>query len=673
MTPPSAELHLPSFVETVRLSHIGFRFKDRSSNVGNFVSKMAATMGDGVYPPAELLSGPYLLEFGGGKEDEPTWPEGYREALLEASQWLDFNKCRVMLVGAEVETLVTPGKEVQLPSRYTGSAAYGIVKYPGAVNFQQARHVKREEAVKPGWQEEPWYGQVYRVEKLDASLIESWKNPESNVKLHFPHPNEFIPLHLISNQTKETPASRPRLIQYNDRIWTFYKADDRFATPRTNVICILRCPLVYSSPFDSILAKLYCDLVKDALSEETYDAEVAGCSFTLDMTTEGFYLSVDGYTEKMEVLLSKVLNKMKNVAASPNPERFTVLKEQMERSLKSWDSEGAQQHASWWCTSLLQEKIWTNAEKREALPALLDASVVSTWVPRMLDDMHIEALVHGSMDETRAKKLTETVWVTLHPTRVLPVAERCCNLRTVIVPPGNWVFSMPLPNKEDPNSAIEYYLQLGDVTDCELRVMAKLFGQIAQEPAFDTLRTKEQLGYLVWSGTKRQTGIMGWRCVVQGSHHPSHVETRIEAFLDKIMMNLIEMTDEEFLRNKKALEASLLETPKNLASETSRFWSHVNSRLYDFDSRREEVVLLQGVTMDNLIDWCKRKIVTSPERRKLSCWVTSQLCKSIENIEDKKYDYIDDASMWKMSQQLGPSPFCVWKGGMMNLESTPSV
>ena len=50
---------------------------------------------------------------------------------------------------------------------------------------------------------------------------------------------------------------------------------------------------------------------------------------------------------------------------------------------------------------------------------------------------------------------------------------------------------------ENVNSAIEQFTYIGDITHQKDRVALSLLGQMVQEPLFDQLRAKEQLGYIV--------------------------------------------------------------------------------------------------------------------------------------------------------------------------------
>ena len=108
--------------------------------------------------------------------------------------------------------------------------------------------------------------------------------------------------------------------------------------------------------------------------------------------------------------------------------------------------------------------------------------------------------------------------------------------------------------------------------------------QILSEPAFDILRTKEQLGYVVGANMWTTPGdnMVGLRIVVQSERGPVYLEGRVEAFLDHMKGVLEFMTDEQFAEQKNGLERKWREVPKNLKEEASGFWSQIDSSYLDF-------------------------------------------------------------------------------------------
>ena len=137
----------------------------------------------------------------------------------------------------------------------------------------------------------------------------------------------------------------------------------------------------------------------------------------------------------------------------------------------------------------------------------------------------------------------------------------------------------------EPNSSLTYYIHFGSLLDDQLRVTASVLSHIITEPAFNVLRTKEQLGYIVFSSTWPSAGMheKGIRIVVQSERSPVYLEQRVEAFLSHMKTVIEEMVDATFAQQKLSLENKWKETPKNLAEETSRFWVHIDSGYLDFE------------------------------------------------------------------------------------------
>jgi hypothetical protein len=69
-------------------------------------------------------------------------------------------------------------------------------------------------------------------------------------------------------------------------------------------------------------------------------------------------------------------------------------------------------------------------------------------------------------------------------------------------------------------------------TDLRLRVLTDLVEQVVSEALYDTLRTKQQLGYTVSSGARLTHGVTGFCVVVVSAAFDAvTVEQRIEAFM----------------------------------------------------------------------------------------------------------------------------------------------
>lgn len=188
------------------------------------------------------------------------------------------------------------------------------------------------------------------------------------------------------------------------------------------------------------------------------------------------------------------------------------------------------------------------------------------------------------------------------------------------------------------NSGIIYNVQIGSPTDAKLRAQLQLFSQIAKEPTFDTLRTKEQLGYIVMSGMTESAGSLNFRFLVQSEKKPDYVETRIEAFMDWLKTHIESLSEEDFEKQKGSLIAKKEERPKNLGEETQRFLGRITDKYYEFDRREfsidivyradqvgeKEVASLRSTTKTDVLDLFMKHIHPSSETRsKLSTHLVS--------------------------------------------------
>lgn len=97
-------------------------------------------------------------------------------------------------------------------------------------------------------------------------------------------------------------------------------------------------------------------------------------------------------------------------------------------------------------------------------------------------------------------------------------------------------FLFEVQTKYHSSSCTQIYCQTG-LQSTESNMLLELLAQILSEPCFTTLRTKEQLGYIVFSGVRRTNGAQGLRIIVQSDRHPKYVEQRIHIFLNSMLVS----------------------------------------------------------------------------------------------------------------------------------------
>ena len=552
------------------MAEVDFRFKEKTP-ASSFTSRLSSIMQKPL-PREWLLSGSSLIR----KFDS--------EAITKALSFLRTDNFRLTIVSQE---------------------------FPGNWN-----------------QKEKWYGTEYRAEPIPSDFAKAICRAAENTardrpsELHLPHKNEFIPTKLtVEKREVEEPLKSPKLIRNDDGVRTWWKKDDRFWVPKANVLLVMRNPLVTATPANAVKSMLYCELVKDALVEYSYDAEIAGLVYDLGSSSVGLDVDVGGYNDKMSVLLEKVLVSMRDLVVKPD--RFKIVKERLLRGYRNWDFQQPFRQVGDFTRWLGSEKGWINEQYLAELPHLTPEDI-STFYPQLLRQIHIETLVHGNMYKEDALRITDLIESTLKA-RALPQSQWQVR-RNLILPEGsNYTYERTLGDPANVNHCIEYYLYVGSIADHPLRAKLLLLGQMTDEPGFDQLRTKEQLGYIVFTGARMAATTMGYRVIIQSEHPTSYLEQRINAFLAFFSESLAAMSDEEFESHKQSLINKRLEKLKNLEQESTRFWNHISGEYFDFLQLEKDVAYLRPLTKNDLVEFFEHYIhPTSPARAKLSIHMIAQ-------------------------------------------------
>jgi secreted Zn-dependent insulinase-like peptidase len=167
---------------------------------------------------------------------------------------------------------------------------------------------------------------------------------------------------------------------------------------------------------------------------------------------------------------------------------------------------------------------------------------------------------------------------------VLPDGAK--DMQEIVQLDQGYVYAEPHTNPDDLNHALELYYQWPE-RGIKHDVIAALFGEMISEPCFDTLRTKEQLGYIVACRSRPLAGsyppaVNGLAILIQSSFKaPHHLDNLARHFVRGFISNMTVIDTPKFEAHKAALLAQIKEKDKTVHEETGRFWSEIIKRRYD--------------------------------------------------------------------------------------------
>jgi insulysin len=554
--------------ESAALADMSFRFAERVEPF-SLVQRLSSQMS--LYPEQEYLSGAYLI-----KEYDP-------ERVRSLLECLTPDRVNLMVVGSFVE---------------------------GSTDAS-----------------EKWYGTAYRCETIPDEKLSAWRSAAPDASLAIPARNPFIPTN-FSLAAEPVPAGEaddagPVLIIDTDKFEVHHKLDRTFRRPKVDVRIMLLTPLAYSSPRNHVLSNIFVSLLADELTEYSYDADLAGLSYSLRCVEQGVQLAVSGYSDRLQVLLGAILDKMATFRA--NPERFAMIYDQWERQWANFDKDQPYQHAMYGVLYLLETPRWHVHQYLACLRGAKDVTVdaVDAFVPQLLGRLRAVCLVHGNVTGEWTRKMCAGVDKAL-AFDALPAVERPCR-RVVQLPTDCAVVTRKVgANTEDQNSAVHVSFQVGPRGNFRTDVLLELLAEVMNKPAFHELRTKQQLGYMVFTGVDKTENVLGLFVIIQSTvADPDELCRRIEAFLRQFRTETLEaMSAAEFEGFVDSTIATKLEKDKRMAQRSHRFYTEITGRTYLYHRAEREIEALRQVRKEDVASFFDKHIgADAPARRKVSSLV----------------------------------------------------
>lgn len=457
--------------------------------------------------------------------------------------------------------------------------------------------------------EEKWYGTKYSYSDLSEQFKDEIQNAGFNPNFHLPHPNEFIPSTFdITKQKSESPLKHPFLIKDTNKLQVWFKQDDQFEVPKAVVELLIHLPSSNESCRTALFSTLLADLIDDFLVEISYYANLVGLHFKINQWRDGLCINVSGYNDKLPVFLSDVLQKI--ISFDPSEERLEIMKVKLRQSLNNFFYEPPYYQVGTHLLTLVNEKTYTSQQKLDELDKGISFEEVKKFVHETIwkNGLFAEVLIQGNFNVNDASKIAEDI--DHHFKAFVPIEREKQKIRPIIsllthvIPSKTWLrYEVDLKDPNNVNSCIEYFIQVSTSPDeLKLSVLTELLATVMRESCFNQLRTKEQLGYVVFSGLKVLRTSFGIRILVQSERSTSYLEFRIDEFLEKFGRYVnSELTDEGFAKFKQSLRVKKLAKLRNLQEEVNKFWNAISSGYFDFQESERHVEVLDTLAKEEFV------------------------------------------------------------------------
>lgn len=463
--------------------------------------------------------------------------------------------------------------------------------------------------------EEKYFHAKYGLYDFDEDFMRRLCSVKLNTELHFPEPNQYIATDFdIKLVNEEMTRKYPILLKEDEFIKLWYKKDTKFKIPKGYIYIHLMSPVGYRSLENVALFDIYINLVTQLLSEEAYPAVMANSDFSIDGHATGMEITMDGFSHKLPELLKTVINQVFNLTTTEKFYRAicTEVKKSYHNDMLQTDR---------LCRlvrfAVLEPVTWTLAERYLVIDSLSDDfTKFQNFVKEFQSKLFLESFVIGNFTPEEALDFAN-IMKSHMPGEAVPEDQQFKKLVRE-VPRSSYYCQLYSHNLSDANSMLNVYLQSGPGTLLK-SCMNHLLQAKIKEPCFDTLRTKHQLGYEVYSQNVVTNGILGMYIAVEfqaNKFSMFEVDNHITQFLEDFKVTLDNMTQTEYETLVESLIVIRQTEDSNLGEEANRYWREIIDQLYVFDIQEKEIAILKTVTLESFKSWYRQYL--PPEHRRIS-------------------------------------------------------
>jgi secreted Zn-dependent insulinase-like peptidase len=421
-----------------------------------------------------------------------------------------------------------------------------------------------------------WYQVPYRIEKITKSKLAHWQKTSVDSELFLPAPNAYI---AKSPQVFATESNnlKPKLIEDINGFKAWYKQDISFNVPKGHIYLNIDSPIAISNCANIAMTRLFADLYTDAVTEENYDAELAGIHYHVYAHQGGITVQLSGISINQEKLLINLLTKLKNNNYSE--QRFELFKQQL---ITHWQNSSKSKSISQLFSKLSSAMQPHNPGSNMLAEALTKVSFTQfkQFSQDFFQHITLEVLIHGNWLFQHAKSITQHIKQAFDHHYNDQYTVKCPIVD--ISAQGNIV--MPLRLSEHDHACVVYF----PFSDRELKTIAKsmLLSQLLSPLFFQQMRTEKQYGYLVGVGYIPINRYPGIAFYIQSPHIEAlTLMTAINEFIEQAAVIIETMTADEWQHLQQGLASQLQEQDTNLRIRSQRFWAAICNKDDDFSHK----------------------------------------------------------------------------------------
>uniref|UniRef100_A0A915JNP9 Uncharacterized protein n=1 Tax=Romanomermis culicivorax TaxID=13658 RepID=A0A915JNP9_ROMCU len=423
--------------------------------------------------------------------------------------------------------------------------------------------------------EEKYFGTKYTIKNISKALLNELQqqNPINEDDINFTKENQYVPhnLQILDNPIRNQSRQQPEVIFTDSKIRVWYSKDTSFHGPQTFCAIVIRSKMPGTNLDDHAAFQLFKSILYEKIDDQLTDAKEAGYNIDVKIDNHNaLSLTVKGYSEKIDKVAVALAEACSNIQL--NDESF-LNKKHYHLDTLDYEPTVVTQYYEYFLKDFLLKNN-KPAEQIKNSTINLELSNLLGFLSKYFANMQIETFIHtGDLDEEASVDIARKFY---------EVIERKWN-------------SSPLgANDFNPNQSAFLKTMLVNIND-----------------------SKEwQARYGVKCKSSSLLDINHFTILIIGPHNPAYVESKIDALVEKLPQNLINMTESSFDEMKNSLKNKYMEEKASLFDRGGEFWTEIEGPAKLFDRKKLLVDEIGSISKEDLILFVEKNM--QAQKAKLS-------------------------------------------------------
>ncbi|ORC84466.1 putative peptidase, putative,metallo-peptidase, Clan ME, Family M16 [Trypanosoma theileri] len=389
-------------------------------------------------------------------------------------------------------------------------------------------------------------------------------------------------------------------------------------------------PCIHANPKKRFYTSVMIDILKDAIGEVSYFGLLAALENDIVLDCGGLTLTVTGPQHRILDIFFDIFEKMFTLETlSGSLETYNSYADKAVRSLESKSSQQPYACAMDRFSKAARVVMYTYDELLDAAASTSYSEYKEFVKDYLASGVYFECFVAGNVPSAPYMQdhLVNGVEKILEKLQVPPAKkESIPRFRDVYAFTRNSsshhtplldVLSYPPFDVENPNTAVFLDIYVGNETPL-LRSLCDCMNSLMSSTFFNSLRTREALGYIVFSRSIRMGGTAHLQFVVQSALKnvdAIYLLSRIIAFLEAVEANFLTLCNDDKV---DTVIKGLIEVRRKLPDSVSMDCNDLSSRYLHptgLDYKEEEIKALEEVNATMLKDFFLTRVANSAVSR----------------------------------------------------------